>query len=159
MYSGAVSGSAEVSLSRAMPTGSSCAMASLSTGPGDRLKSDRSLAALDVGRSVEAADHGPLVVAEVPGPHIDDEDRAVAGAAVPGFVLDRVVEGECMALDPAARLAADAELAAVGDDQRQVDDAAHVGHPGVRRDVAAGLQDREEDVGRAAGDVADRERF
>src|SRR3954466_13832813 len=98
MYSGAVSGSAEVSLSRAMPTGSSCAMASLSTGPGDRLKSDRSLAALDVGRSVEAAAPGALVVAEVRVPDVDDQDRAVAGAAGPGFVLDRVVEGECLAL-------------------------------------------------------------
>src|SRR6059058_5756764 len=74
-------------------------------------------------------------------------------------MFDRVVEGDCLAFDPAASLAADPELAPAGDDQGQVNDAARIGHPCVRRDVAAGLQDREEDVRRAALDPADRQRY
>src|SRR3954466_3887540 len=99
------------------------------------------------------------MIAEIRVPGIDNQDCAVSGAAVPGLMLDRVVEGEGLVLLPGARLAADAEFASLRNDQRHVDDAANIGNAEVRGDVAARLQDREEDVRRPALDPADRKRF
>src|SRR4051794_26909641 len=99
------------------------------------------------------------MLAEIGVPDVDDEDRAVAIAAVPCLMLNRVVKCERLPLDPLSSLAADAERASFGNDQRQMDNAADVGHAGVRRDVAARLQNRKEDVRRATLDVAQRKRF
>src|SRR5215467_10522678 len=99
------------------------------------------------------------MVAEMRIPRIDDEHRAVTSAAVPCLVLDRVVERERLAFYPASNLAADPELAILGNDQRQVDDTPHIGHAGVSRDMPSRLQDRKEDIRRTAADPADWKRF
>ena len=111
------------------------------------------------GRPVEPADHRLLMAAEIWVPNIENENGAVLFAAVPGFVLDRVVESESLALDPASRLAANAKLATFRNDEWQVNDATHIGDPGVRRDMASCLEDGKEDVRSSAVDAADRKRF
>ena len=78
------------------------------------------LAALNVGGSVLATDHGSLMVAKIWIPYINDQDRAVTLAAVPCLMLARVVEGECPAFDPIAGLTAYTERAFLGNDQWQV---------------------------------------
>src|SRR5262249_39238037 len=64
--------------------------------------------------------------------------------AIPGLVLDGVVEYPCAAHLPFAPLAADAKRAALGNDERQVDGDARVGNTGVRRYVRVSVENREE---------------
>lgn len=92
-------------------------------------------------------------------PRIEDQHGAALVAAVPSFVLDRIVESERLAFDPFARLPADAEAAAGRNIESEVDDCTGVGDPGVRWNHAAGAEHREESVGRAARNSGQRQGF
>ena len=85
-------------------------------------------------------------------PDLEQQDDARPVAAVPGFVLDRVVEHPCLAFDRRARVVADAKAALRRDDQRQVADQAGVDEARVRRNASAGAQQREQDRRRAVRD-------
>src|SRR5438067_1508352 len=97
------------------------------------------------------------MLAKMRVPAVEDEQCAILVAAVPRFMLDRVVERERLALAPFAGLAADPESAARRHDQRQMDDRAGVGDAGVRRDVLSCLEDRKENRRRAARNPGERE--
>ncbi len=73
----------------------------------------------------------------------------VCVAAVPRFVLDRIVEQPRLALLPVAHFVADAERALPRHQQRQVTDQSRVHQAVVRRNVRAGLQQRKQDRRRA----------
>src|SRR4029453_2921197 len=95
-------------------------------------------------------DHPLLVRAEMGVPAIEDQQRAILVAVVPCFMLDRIVEGEGLAIAPPRALSANPESAFPRHDQRQVDDCPNVGDAGVRRNSLAGLQDREKHCRRAS---------
>ena len=73
-------------------------------------------------------------------PDIEDQHRARLVAAVPGFVLDGIVEHQRLAFPPFARLVAHPEPAAFRHDQGQMHDHPRVGDAGVRRDQGLRLQ-------------------
>src|SRR5690242_4522311 len=83
------------------------------------------------GDLVHAADHLPLGIAQIGIPAVEDQQGTVARCGICGFVLDRVVEYERFAFDPVSSFAADPERAALGHDQRKMDDRADIGHPGM----------------------------
>src|SRR5687767_15946517 len=59
-----------------------------------------------------------LVFGQLRAPHVEQQYDPRAVASVPGLVLDRVVEGPALALDPVASLVADPEPALAGHDHR-----------------------------------------
>src|SRR5690242_18522065 len=67
---------------------------------------------LRVGNRDKAADHLLLMFAEVRIPAVEDQHCPVPVAAVPRLMLDRVVEGERLALAPLAGLTADSKRTA-----------------------------------------------
>src|SRR5438552_7973134 len=89
-------------------------------------------------------------------PHVEDKHDARRVAAIPGFVLDRVVKHPGAAFAPLAALRADAVAASWWHDQRQMDDQACVRDAGVRRDTGARRENREESGRRVAGNFAER---
>src|SRR4029079_10818813 len=109
-------------------------------GPAD-LAPHRLVGPLGLGDGAHVEDHSLLVRAEVRVPAIEDQQRAIFTALVPRLMLDRVVEREGLTYTPLADLAADPKAAAVGHDQRQMDDRPDIGDAGVGRDSLAGLQD------------------
>src|SRR5207302_690411 len=89
-------------------------------------------------------------------PHVEDEHDARLVAAVPGFVLDRVVKHPGAAFAPLAPLRADAIAASWGHDQRQMHDQACVGDAGMWWDAGMRRENREESGRRVAGNFAER---
>ena len=66
---------------------------------------------MDVDRLEHRADEIPLFVCELRSPYIKQENDAGPIAAIPGFVLDRVVEDPGLAFDGAACVVADTKAA------------------------------------------------
>src|ERR1044072_5130567 len=64
-------------------------------------------AAGGVGKGKKGGALAPLDVIELRPPDVEDQHDAVLGAVVPGFVLDRIVENEKLALRPIAHFVAE----------------------------------------------------
>src|SRR5258705_12841414 len=75
---------------------------------------------------------------------IEYQNRPRCVAIVPGFVLDRVIESPRSPRPPVAPLGADAETAFSRKNEGNVNRQAGVRGTGMRRDVRASIQDREE---------------
>jgi hypothetical protein len=86
-------------------------------------------------------------------PEVEDQHHAKLVTIIGRFMLDRIVEHECIACFPLTDLCADAEPALVGHDQRKVADEPRVGDAVVRRDAGVRRQQGEHCVRRAAGNM------
>src|SRR5262249_19630145 len=87
-------------------------------------------------------------------PNVENQYGARRIRAVPGLVLDGVIEHPCLARYPLSGFVADSEAAIGGYDQGQVYGDPGVGDTGVRRDVCRGVENRKEYRGRARTHVA-----
>src|SRR5512138_2677090 len=86
-----------------------CGLVSIAL-PWDGLDRPRGLlAAVRVDRLEHRGDEAALLVAELRSPDLEQQDHAVAIAAIPRLVLDRVVEHPRLPLDRRPRLVAHAE--------------------------------------------------
>src|SRR5258706_11868583 len=105
----------------------------------------RRRAALGIDRFEHRAHESALFLGELGSPRLEEQDHARAVAAVPGFVLDGVVENAGFAFDPLAFLVANAEITAARDDHGQVADEPRIDEAVVRRYGRPGTHHRKED--------------
>src|SRR5262249_47437003 len=89
-------------------------------------------------------------------PDVEEENHARSFAAVPGLVLDSVVEQPGSALDRRARIVANAESTVSRNDQREGADQARIDQAAVRRDPGAGTQQPKQNRRRSAVQAAER---
>src|SRR5690606_22034944 len=107
------------------------------------------LFAISVDRREDTRQLLALVGIDVGMPYLEQQYGAVPGSAVPGCMLEAVVENQKCALAPFAGFGTDAQPATLGDDQGKMTDEPRVEHAVMRLDMRAGGEAREECDGRA----------